>query len=341
MFYHITTRWLPALAFLIGAAVTTGSPAWAQHHGGHGGGHGGHHYGGHGFGHGFGGFGHYGFGHHYAPYYYGGYYGLGYGSYGYNSWPYSYTPRVYSYSGPPAMYVNPPNGTPSAYGPASAAIYDATAAGLNDQRRAESAFRTHHYEEALDWGKRAAKEMPRDGRVFLLLSQIHLAVGEYRDAAGAVRLGMSLLPQADWGYVVKNFRSYYHDADYVAQVRRLERFIAENPNHADSYFLLGYHWTFLGHPNAANRELSKAAELNPRDEWANRLLEFVNGEMPRPRPGSSESVRTTRPGEPTGTSEPSRSVDASVEYPPPQQFEKPLKPGGPSAAEHKHEEKSK
>jgi tetratricopeptide (TPR) repeat protein len=151
-------------------------------------------------------------------------------------------------------------------------------------RNAESAFRSHHYEDALDWAKRAAKEMPRNGRVFLLLSQTHLAVGEYRDAAGAARLGMSLLPPEDWGYVVKNFRSYYHDADYVAQVRRLERFIAENPNHDAARLLLGYHWLFLSHPNAANRELTKAAELNPRDEWAGRLLELAGGAVPRPLP---------------------------------------------------------
>jgi tetratricopeptide (TPR) repeat protein len=333
MFYHIATRWLSALVFLIGVAAS-GMPVWAQHHG-HGG-HGGHHYGGHSFGHGFGGFGHHGFGHHYSPFYYGGYYGLGYGSYGYNSWPQSYTPRVYSYSGPPTVYVAPPTaGTPNSYGATSPPI-DATATGLSYKSRAESAFRTHHYEEAVDWAKRAAKEMPRNGRAFLLLSQIHLAVGEYRDAAGAARLGMSLLPIEDWGYVVKNFRSYYHDADYVAQVRRLERFIAENPEHADSRFLLGYHWVFLGHPNAANRELTKAAELNPRDEWATRLLEVVDGPVPQPRPAPSESVRGT-----TGGSGSSRSVDASVEYPPPQEFDKPLQPGGPGAADHKHHEEKK
>ncbi len=338
MFYHITIRWLPALAFLIGAVATASSPAWAQHHGGYGGGHGGHHYGGHGFGHGFGGFGHSGFGHHYSPFYYGGYSSLGYGSYGYNSWPQSYTPRVYAYSGPPTLYVAPPtSGSPNSYA-ATSSLIDATA-GLTYKSRAESAFRTHHYEEAVDWAKRAAKEMPRDGRLFLLLSQIHLAVGEYRDAAGAARLGMSLLPKEDWGYVVKNFRSYYHDADYVAQVRRLGQFSAENPNHADSHFLLGYHWVFLGHPNAASRELTKAAELNPRDEWTTRLLALVDGPVLQPGPPSPESVSGTRSS--GGTSDSPRSVDASVVYAPPQEFEKPLKPGGPGVADHKHEEKSK
>eukprot|EP00456_Euglypha_rotunda_P088184 TRINITY_DN901_c0_g1_i2.p1 TRINITY_DN901_c0_g1~~TRINITY_DN901_c0_g1_i2.p1 ORF type:complete len:305 (-),score=51.27 TRINITY_DN901_c0_g1_i2:21-935(-) len=283
MFYYSTTRWLPALVFLIGAAATAGSPAWAQHHGGH-------HYGGHGFGHGFGGFGHSGFGHHYSPFYYGGYSGLGDGSYGYRSWPQSYTPRVYTYSGPPTVYMAlPTGGTPDSYAATSPSI-DATAAGLSYKTHAESAFRTHHYEEAIDWAKRAAKMMPRDGRLFLLLSQIHLAVGEYRDAAGAARLGMSLLPTEDWGYIVKNFRNYYHDTDYVAQVRRLGQFSAEHPNHADSHFLLGYHWVFLGHPNAANRELTKAAELNPRDEWATRLLAVVDGPVPQPRPIPPEPI---------------------------------------------------
>ncbi len=334
MYYQITTRWLPVLSFLIGAAIP-GLPAWAQH-----GGHSGHHYGGHGFSHGFGGFGHSGFGHHYSPIYF----GVGYGSYGYNSWPQSYTPRVYSYSGPSTVSVAPPAVATSSSddGPMLGATYYGTATALSYQRRAESAFRSHHYEEAVEWAKRAAKEMPREGRLFLLLSQIHFAVGEYRDAAGAARLAMSLLPQEDWGYVVKNFRSYYHDADYVAQVRRLERFIAENPNHADARFLVGYHWVFLGHPNAASRELTKAVELNPRDEWAPRLLEVIDGPAPRPGPPPSEQVSGVHPlGVTTGMSESLRSVDASVEYPPPQDFEKSLKPGGLGATDHKHEEKSK
>lgn len=339
MFPHIGGRWLSAFALLV--AVAAGSPVWAQH-----GGHGGGHHGGHGFSHhyggrGFGGFAHafgHGLSHHYHPSYYGGYYGLGDGAYGYNSWPYSYTPRVYSYSGNSTVFVVPPTDI-------SAASTDATAAELSYQRVAESSFRSHHYDDAIGWAKRAARETPRDGRLFLLLSQAHLAVGEYRDAAGAARLGMSLLPAEDWGYVVENFRHYYHDADYVAQVGRLRRFLDENPDHADGHFLLGYHWVFLGYSEAAKREayfaaakreLSKSAELHPSDEWANRLLELVDG----PRPASSPSVTGDRlPGEPAVTSEAPRSVDASVEYPPPQEFEKSLKSGGVSAPVHQHEHK--
>lgn len=269
---------------------------------------------------------------------------MGYGAYGYNSWPYSYTPRVYSYSGTSTAFVVPPTDIPDSLGSTSAAPTDATAAGLSYQRAAESSFRSHHYDDAIGWAKRAAKEMPRDGGLFLLLSQAHLAVGEYRDAAGAARLGMSLLPAEDWGYVVENFRHYYHDADYVAQIRRLRQFIAEKPSHGDARFLLGCHWVFLGHAEAANREayfaaanreLSQAAALAPRDEWANRLLELIDGVRPAP----SASIPGARPpGESTATSESPRSVDASVEYPPPQEFEKPLKSGGGEAV-HQHEHK--
>jgi tetratricopeptide (TPR) repeat protein len=338
MFLPVASRWL----FAIALSAVAGGSVWAQHggHGGghHSGGHGfGHHYGGHGYGgHGFGGYAHafgHGFSHHYHPSYYGGYYGLGYGAYGYNSWPYSYTPRAYSYSGTSTAYVAPPS--------ESAYRSDAT----NYQRAAESAFRSHHYDDAIEWAKRAAKEMPRDGRLFLLLSQAHFAVGEYRDAAGAARLGMSLLPAEDWGFVVENFRSYYHDSDYVAQVRRLRQFIAENPSHADARFLLGYHWLFLGHSEAAKREayfaaafreLSQALELNPSDESANRLLEMVGGAQPDLSPSVSGSRPTS---ESPAASQSPRSVDASVEYPPPQEFEKPRKSGGGEAVHpHNHKE---
>lgn len=363
MLFPNANRWLPAVLLVVIGATATALPAWSQHGGGHGGGHysGGHgsgnHYGGfgsggHGFGghmsggHGLGGFSHtlgHGVSNHYYPSYHGGHMGVGYGAYGYNSWPYSYTPRVYSYSGTSPVYVAPPPEPPHSHGPTS----DATAAGLSDERAAEAAFRSHHYDDAIASARRAAKERPRDGRLFLLLSQAHLAVGEYRDAAGAARLGMSLLPQEDWGYVVMNFRNYYHDADYVAQVRRLRQFIAENPDHADSRFVLGYHLVFLGYSESANREayfaaadreLSKAAELNPRDEWANRLLELVGSPQSNSSPsGSLPPVPGDLSlGEPPAMRESPPSVDASVEYPPPQNFEKPQTSGGEGADGHGH-----
>lgn len=214
MFYEFATCRLPTLAVLIGA-VAIGLPASAQH-----GRHGGHHYSGHRFER----VSHPGFGHHYVSVYY----GLGSGNYGSAAGVYSVPP--------PAVSVTPAAAIPNDDGSIPAGSSRAASAGLNYRRATESAFRSHHYEEAMEWGQRAAKEMPRDGRRFLLLSQIHLAVGEYRDAAGAARRGMSLSPTEDWGYVVMNSRDYYHDADYVAQIRRLGQFIEENPRHADARF---------------------------------------------------------------------------------------------------------
>jgi len=355
MFSRVMSQWLTVLVVLTGTAM----PAWAQH-GGHGGGN---HYGGFGGhsgfggisigGHGLGGFGIGGFGigghsfggsgHHYSPSYHG-YYGSGYGAYGHNSWPYSYTPRVYAYSVAPAVIVAPQSQPTHSHGPGSPATSGGTASEPGYKGAAEAAFRSHHYEEAIESAKRAAKETPRDGRVFLFLSQVHLAVGEYRDAAGAARLGMSLLPVEDWGYIVENFRDYYHDADYVAQVARLQRFIKENPDRADARLLLGYHWVFLGRSDAAQRdgyfaaarrELTQAASLDPRDEWATRLLEVVDGPRPQPPAVPAGSVRVA-PERPTGVSESPPSVGTSVEYPPPQEFAKPGKSGGTDAHDHKH-----
>ena len=104
--------------------------------------------------------------------------------------------------------------------------------GSDWQRRAEASFRTHHYEDAIRYGDRAAAEMPQNGKLFLFLSQAHLAVGDYRAAAGAARQGLSLLEPRDWGYMVENFRSFYHDADYVGQMRRLERTIEDDSRSA-------------------------------------------------------------------------------------------------------------
>ena len=152
-------------------------------------------------------------------------------------------------------------------------------------RQAEEAFRTRKYDQAVRLARHASVEMRQNGRVFLFLSQSALAVGNYREAAQAARKGMSKLGQRQWGWLVRNFRRYYSNKDYVKQVKKLEKFSRLHPNHADAQFLLGYHYGYLGYPSVASGHLVRVQELGKSDAITARLLvHFQNKVGPAPRP---------------------------------------------------------
>ena len=148
------------------------------------------------------------------------------------------------------------------------------------QRGATEAFRAGNYDLALRLGNHALVETPRNGKLHLFVSQILFAKGNYEAATAAIHQAASLLEPKDWGYVVENFREYYRNKDYVTQMAALTQLIEASPDAAYARFLRGYHYGYLGHKEAARRELAKAVELEGRDKLAVRLLEMFGGETP-------------------------------------------------------------
>ena len=65
---------------------------------------------------------------------------------------------------------------------------------------------------------------------------------------------------------------------------RLNGYIKENPDAAYARFVRGYQHGFLGHERTAIRDLTKALELESRDELAARLLEHFGGTVPERAP---------------------------------------------------------
>lgn len=210
----------------------------------------------------------------YSPYF-DFYYGPRYDYYGYYPGPYGYYNRGF---GPGPYYYDIPS---------VANMYREVREPKAETffYRAEAAFRQGNYEEAVRLAQHATVEMPRSGKLFLFLSQSLFAVGNYGGAAEAAHRGMSLLDEKDWGWVVENFRRYYSNTDYVDQVKRLENFVAENPNAGEAHFLLGYHYGFLDYPAEARRELTRARELGSDAGLSARLLARFGGTPgPAPRP---------------------------------------------------------
>lgn len=138
---------------------------------------------------------------------------------------------------------------------------------------AQAAFWDRDYDEALQLAKHAAVELPDQGDAYLLLAQAQFAVGKHLDAAETLHHALPLIPEQEWGILVKNYRDYYGKiGDYTEQLRALEAAVKENPTNPAQRFLLGYHYGFLGFPEQAARELGQAVELTQTDLLALRLL---------------------------------------------------------------------
>ncbi len=152
------------------------------------------------------------------------------------------------------------------------------------QASAEEAFRAGRTDEALRAVGHALVEDPENGKLHLFASQVMFAKGDYQSAAVAIHQGVSLLERDDWGYVVKNYRRFYTGTSYVEQMDRLVAFIKENPDAAFARLVRGYQYFYLGHEDAARKELKKVVALESRDQVARQLLEALGGNVPAPVP---------------------------------------------------------
>ena len=64
---------------------------------------------------------------------------------------------------------------------------------------------------------------PNNGGSVLLMGQALFAAAQYDDAAGAVQIGMQMLPENEWGNVVKNYTQLYGNIqNYTNELKALE-----------------------------------------------------------------------------------------------------------------------
>lgn len=105
--------------------------------------------------------------------------------------------------------------------------------------------------------------------------------------AGKICLGMhalATLPRDQWGVVVGKYaRLYGATGDYTAALRALEKAREAKDNDPALFFLLGYHYAYLGYPKEAVRELDQALKLAPKDEVARKIHDAAAA---KPKPGS-------------------------------------------------------
>jgi tetratricopeptide (TPR) repeat protein len=135
--------------------------------------------------------------------------------------------------------------------------------------RAREAFRAGQYAQAEAEVDTAIRLTPSDPTLHEFRALALFAQGNYRDAAAALYAVLTAGPGWDWA----TMSGLYPDvATYTAQLRALERFVADNPAIGYGHFVLAYHYLVTGGRDAAVRELREAVRLQPDDKLSQALL---------------------------------------------------------------------
>jgi tetratricopeptide (TPR) repeat protein len=183
----------------------------------------------------------------------------------------------------------------------SAYAAQTTAAGANTEdytTQGEQAFQAGQYQNAIrDW-QHSLVDGPHGG-VLLMMSQALFAVGQYEASANTVQMAMQMLPENEWGNVVKNYTQLYPNIqNYTDQLKSLEQARDAKPDDPALRFLLGYHFGYLGYPKQATRELDKALDLQPQDLGSQKLRDLfaVQASLPaRAHPAAPDQAPGSAP----------------------------------------------
>jgi len=251
------------------------------------------------------------------PWYYGGFYNYPV-NYGYYNWGYPsyYNPyyvvvdnSVVDYSQPLAVEVAEAEDEPSS-------------AGMQQFDQARSAFKRGDYTQALQLVDNALVTMPLDSVLHEFRSLILFAQGRYDESAAVLHPVLAAGPGWDWPTLL----GLYPNVEvYTRQLRALEAYRNANKDEALPRFLLGYHYLTGGYKDAAAKQFSKAAALEPKDKLSRQLYEKIAGE-----PLPNTDVVAAPESEPDAEEfTPPVSEPPKVPEPPPAKLEPPAKEAPP------------
>jgi hypothetical protein len=157
-----------------------------------------------------------------------------------------------------------------------------TGDALQYYSKAREAFLQGDYRGALRLACHAGVEEPQNPKVHELSSLALFALHNYSPAAGEAHAAMSMGKIADW----KELCAYYYDAEkyttrvgvlevakYTAQLRALEKAVADNPKSAAEHFLLGYQYLMIGARDNAKTQFAETLKLTPSDKLADSYLQ--------------------------------------------------------------------
>jgi hypothetical protein len=181
-----------------------------------------------------------------------------------------------TYTVPPQFDYSQPIAVPTQAQQADA-DEDVTDEGTTVFVQARTAFKGTMYRTALSRVEAALKLVPGDTTMHEFRALCQFALGRFKDAAATLYAVLSAGPGWDWDTMI----GLYADPDtFTRQLRRLEKYVKDNPKDAQGHFLLGYHYLVLDQRDAAAEEFSLAAKLQPRDKLSASLAAAATARPP-------------------------------------------------------------
>jgi tetratricopeptide (TPR) repeat protein len=133
------------------------------------------------------------------------------------------------------------------------------------------AFAEGRYDEAADMFLLATRLDNGDPASRLYATQALFALQQYDPAVPLLRRAFELQPNLL--YLRFDLRlNYNNPEDLTAQLESLKAAVADYPDWAGGYLLLGYELFHSGERNEAYKAFTRAAEIDPTDQLARRFL---------------------------------------------------------------------
>ena len=133
---------------------------------------------------------------------------------------------------------------------------------MGDFSMAEEAYRKAH------------KDHPQDAFALFALAHSAIARGEYVQATRYLTSGLAI--ETNWGLYDFRLQEFYGDrAEYLQDLKNLERQVQMRPRSADLKFLLAYVYYFSGRYADAADLLAEVVRLDPKFEPANYFLRLA------------------------------------------------------------------
>jgi tetratricopeptide (TPR) repeat protein len=94
-------------------------------------------------------------------------------------------------------------------------------------------------------------------------------MGRFQESAATVYAVLAAGPGWDW----TTMSGFYPDSKtYTDQLRRLEKYVEDNPKTSDGNFLLGYHYLTMDYKQQASESFQAALKLTPNDKLIQQLV---------------------------------------------------------------------
>lgn len=203
---------------------------------------------------------------------------------GYYAYSNPYVPEPYSYESTEIRYEEPLSVIARQYTSGDEIASNLAASRAADAlERSRSAFRDQDYLTAMTTVDEAISYQPGDAALHEYRALVLFALGKYHDAAGVLHPLLASGPGWDRATMTGLYGS---EDSYLAQLGKLEQYVAATPDQPAPRFLLGYHYLVGGELNRAATEFDEVMRLRPDDSISRQLRDLARSSVKSATEGS-------------------------------------------------------